>query len=183
MTLTLTEIQHLLETRGHQPCELGGVSQCEHALQCAYLAELAGESTETIAACLLHDLGHLLTQEPTNGQEISPRADALHAEIALPFLRGLFADAVLEPIRLHVQAKRYLCLIEPSYPSQLSVASQQSLQRQGGVFSEAEAERFIAQPFAIEAVRLRRYDDLAKVQDKRVPTLQHFVPYLELACI
>ncbi len=182
MTLTLTEIHHLLDARGVQPYEREAITQREHALQCAYLAELAGESTETIVACLLHDLGHLLAEDHHSSQHSTLHADELHPEIALPFLRGLFPDAVLEPIRLHVQAKRYLCLIEPSYHGQLSLGSQHSLQRQGGIFSEAEAERFIAQPYAIEAVRLRRYDDLAKVQDKRVPTLQHFMPYLELAC-
>ena len=183
MILTLTEIQHLLETRGHQPYEMEAISQSDHALQCAYLAELAGESTETIAACLLHDLGHLLAADQEAQRDKPLQADDLHQEIALPFMRGLFPDAVLEPIRLHVQAKRYLCLIEPSYPTQLSPASQQSLQRQGGIFSEAQAEQFIAQPFAIEAVRLRRYDDLAKVKGKRVPELSHFMPYLELACL
>jgi len=86
----------------------------------------------------------------------------------------LFPDAVLEPIRLHVDAKRYLCLIDPGYWTDLSPASKHSLEQQGGVFNEADAETFISQPFAAEAVRLRRYDDLAKVPAKVVPDLAHY---------
>jgi len=86
---------------------------------------------------------------------------------------------VLEPIRLHVDAKRYLCLIDPKYWSDLSPASKHSLEQQGGVFSESEAEAFISQPFAAEAVRLRRYDDLAKVPAKQVPNLAHYNVHLQ----
>ena len=180
MTLTLSEVLQLLETRGHVPYETETIHQLEHALQCAYLAEQAGESVDTVVACLLHDLGHLLLSAHADSKDRMHHADDFHQHMVQPFLRGLFPDAVLEPIRLHVDAKRYLCLIEPSYSDQLSPASLHSLQSQGGVFDEAQAEEFIAQPFAFEAIRLRRYDDLAKVQGKRVPGLAHFAPYLEL---
>jgi predicted HD phosphohydrolase len=75
---------------------------------------------------------------------------------------------------MHVDAKRYLCLIDPGYWRDLSIASKHSLEQQGGVFDETQAHMFIAQPFAEEAVRLRRYDDLAKVKDKPVPRLEHY---------
>ena len=94
-------------------------------------------------------------------------------------MRARFPDAVLEPIRLHVDAKRYLCLVDPDYWAALSPASKHSLEQQGGVFSEVEAEAFIAQPFAAEAVRLRRYDDQAKVKNKVVPDLAHYVQHLQ----
>jgi len=178
MSLTLPEIHHLLESRGHKPYGMEAINQLEHALQCAHLAEQAGETPETVVASLLHDLGHLLAAERSSLVEHDIEKDDLHQFIALPFLRALFPDAVLEPIRLHVDAKRYLCLIDHGYWSELSPASKHSLELQGGVFSEAEAEKFIAQPFAAEAVRLRRYDDLAKVKDKRVPGLTHYAQYL-----
>ena len=147
-------------------------------MQCAHLAEQAGETSDTIVACLLHDLGHLLAAERENAIELDTRVDDLHQFIALPFLRGLFPDAVLEPIRMHVDAKRYLCWIDPDYWGGLSIASKRSLELQGGVYDEAQAKTFIAQPFAEEAVRLRRYDDLAKVKDKKVPGLAHYQTHL-----
>ncbi len=179
MSLTLPEIHTLLQERGHQQYGMEAISQLEHALQCAHLAERAGESAETVVACLLHDLGHLLAAERGGLQDHDTTEDDLHQFIALPFLRALFPDAVLEPIRLHVDAKRYLCLIDQGYWAELSPASKHSLQLQGGTFSEEDAERFITQPFAAEAVRLRRYDDLAKVKDKLVPELAHYAQLLD----
>jgi phosphonate degradation associated HDIG domain protein len=178
MSLTLPEVISLLERRGQSQYGMEAISQLDHALQCAHLAEQAGETTETIVAALLHDLGHLLVAERDGQPEHSTDHDDLHQYIALPFLRGLFPDAVLEPIRLHVDAKRYLCLIDPGYWSDLSAASQHSLEKQGGVFSEREAEAFMNQPFAAESVRLRRYDDLAKVPARTVPDLKHYAQQL-----
>lgn len=181
MSLTLPEIHRLLETRGHKQYGMEAINQLEHALQCAHLAEQAGETTETVVACLLHDLGHMLAAERDGLQDHDTTEDDLHQFIALPFLRAVFPDAVLEPIRLHVDAKRYLCLIDPGYWSELSPASKHSLELQGGVFSEAEAERFITQPFAAEAVRLRRYDDQAKIENKQVPNLAYYAQHLDQA--
>ena len=183
MSLTLQEVHELLVRRGQTQYGLEAINQLEHALQCANLAEQAGETSDTIVACLLHDLGHLLAAERVNAIEQDTRKDDLHQFIALPFLRGLFPDAVLEPIRMHVDAKRYLCWIEPTYWDDLSIASKRSLEQQGGVFDEAQAKDFIAQPYAEEAVRLRRYDDLAKVKDKPVPGLAHYQSRLAEAAI
>lgn len=179
MSLTLSEVVSLLERRGQNQYGMEAINQLEHALQCADLAEKAGETTETVVASLLHDLGHLLAAEREGAKEHNTEQDDLHQFMALPFLRGLFTDAVLEPIRLHVDAKRYLCLIEPSYWASLSPASQHSLEQQGGVFTEAQGQVFMLQPFAAEAVRLRRYDDLAKVPAKVVPDLAHYNAHLQ----
>jgi phosphonate degradation associated HDIG domain protein len=183
MSLTLQEVHELLVRRGQTQYGLEAINQLEHALQCANLAEQAGETSDTIVACLLHDLGHLLAAERVNAIEQDTHKDDLHQFIALPFLRGLFPDAVLEPIRMHVDAKRYLCWIEPTYWDDLSIASKRSLEQQGGVFDEAQANTFIAQPYAEEAVRLRRYDDLAKVKDKPVPGLAHYQAHLSHAAL
>jgi phosphonate degradation associated HDIG domain protein len=174
MSLTLQEVHDLLVRRGQTQYGLEAINQLEHTLQCANLAERAGETSETIVACLLHDLGHLLAAEREGAVEHDTSKDDLHQFIALPFLRGLFPDAVLEPIRMHVDAKRYLCLIDSGYWGDLSIASKHSLEQQGGIFDEEQAQAFIAQPFAEEAVRLRRYDDLAKVKGKAVPSLDHY---------
>jgi predicted HD phosphohydrolase len=88
---------------------------------------------------------------------------------------------VLEPIRMHVDAKRYLCHVERQYRATLSPASQRSLQLQGGLFSKAEAATFIAEPFALDAVALRRWDDLAKDPAATPPPWAHYVAVLERA--
>jgi phosphonate degradation associated HDIG domain protein len=178
MSLTLPEIIELMKRRGEAQYGSENVSQLDHALQCAYLAELAGEKNETIAAALLHDLGHLIAAEKNHVKDQNTDEDDLHQFIVLPFLRRLFTQGVVEPIRLHVDAKRYLCLVEPGYFDMLSQASRLSLNQQGGVFTELQAAAFLSQPFAEESVRLRRYDDLAKVPKKKVPGLAHFERYL-----
>jgi len=175
MTFTITDIEHLLVTRGQSQYGSEAVNQIEHALQCAQLAQDAGETPETVTAALLHDLGHLLAAERDGVNDHDQKVDDLHQFIALPFLRSLFDDAVLEPIRLHVDAKRYLCATNPSYWDTLSPVSRRSLALQEGSFSAAGAQAFMNLPYADEAIRLRRYDDLAKVPDKRTSSLMHFI--------
>lgn len=121
-----------------------------------------------------HDLGHLLAPGGDTAEQ-----DDLHQYMAIPFLRGLLPDAVLEPIRLHVDAKRYLCTMEPGYWETLSPASQHSLVLQGGAFTAQEAVLFAAQPFAHEAIRLRRYDDHAKVPGLATPPLGCYMAMVE----
>nr|MDH4450897.1 HD domain-containing protein [Rhodoferax sp.] len=169
MALDVDGIAALFDKRANQQYGREPVNQMEHALQCALLAEQAGESMETVVAALLHDVGHLIAAERDGVMDDTQDTDDLHQYVALPFLRALLPDAVLEPIRLHVDAKRYLCATEPSYWAALSEGSKRSLELQGGPFSEDELQRFMAQPYAEEAVRLRRYDDLAKVPGKPTP--------------
>lgn len=172
--LTSSEIIRLFETRASSQYGFEAVSQLEHALQCAQLAEQAGETDETIVAALLHDIGHLIAAERSGQSDDTQERDDLHQYIALPFLRGVLPDAVLEPIRLHVDAKRYLCGAEQSYWATLSPASKRSLEFQGGAYSHNELATFMAHPFSGEAVRLRRYDDLAKDANMATPNLAYF---------
>jgi phosphonate degradation associated HDIG domain protein len=183
MSLTLHAISKLLQDQGQKQYGMEAVNQLEHALQCAELAEKAGETPETIVAALLHDLGHMLVAHKQGQADIDTRKDDLHQFMALPFLRPLFPDAVLEPIRMHVDAKRYLCLIDSGYWADLSPASQHSLELQGGIFDAAQADAFMQQPFASEAVRLRRYDDLAKSPLTVTPPLSHFENYVSQVAI
>lgn len=179
MALDIQDITRLLTERGAQQYGMEAVSQLEHALQCAHLAESVGESDELVMACLLHDLGHMLAAERTGTIEHDLDSDDLHQYTVLPFLRSVLPDAVLEPIRLHVDAKRYLCQVEDGYFESLSPASVHSLAQQGGMFDSTQCEAFIAQEHAYESVRLRRYDDLAKVAGKQVPGLDHYLPRLQ----
>ncbi len=168
MALAVAEIVKLYETRGAAQYGSEAVSQLEHALQCAALAEAARAAPALVVASLLHDLGHLIAETPHDHER---DADDLHQFLAIPFLRGVLPPAVLEPIRLHVDAKRYLCRAEEGYWDALSVASRHSLELQGGVFTSAEAQRFLQLPFAADAVALRRWDDLAKVPGRATPPL------------
>ncbi|GAA5157334.1 HD domain-containing protein [Viridibacterium curvum] len=165
--LTIEDIQAVFERQGATWYGDEAVSQLEHALQCAQLAEQAGEPPSLILAALLHDLGHLLIQE-------SMSEDRRHQDIPGPFIDWL-GEAVIEPIRLHVAAKRYLCAVDPAYHASLSPASQHTLALQGGIYNTAEATAFAALSFAQEAMRLRRYDDLAKVPGLPTPPLAHFL--------
>jgi phosphonate degradation associated HDIG domain protein len=172
MSLSINQIVTLFETRGSTQYGAEAVSQIEHALQCAMLAERAEADGTLVTASLLHDLGHLLHSlgdDPAAGG-----VDDVHQFIALPFLRSVFPESVLGPIRLHVDAKRYLCAVEPGYWEALSPASKRSLELQGGIYSPAEAQSFMDQAFAEDAVNLRRWDDRAKTPGLPTPPLSHF---------
>jgi phosphonate degradation associated HDIG domain protein len=179
MALSISEICVLFARKGGRAYDGEPVNQIEHALQTAMRAEEHGAGPALVAAALLHDLGHLL-----NDQGDSPTlrgVDDLHQYAALPFLRALFDDDVLTPIQLHVDAKRYLCATRDGYYEALSADSKRSLVLQGGIFSPEQAAGFIAQPFAEDAVRLRLWDDLAKVEGAVTPPLAHFVASLDAA--
>ena len=171
--LSIEDIELVFARRGAEQYSGEPVTQLEHALQTAHLAEQSGADDALITAALLHDLGHLLQDL---GDTPSLRGvDDVHQYAALPFLRGLFPDRVLGGISLHVDAKRYLCATRPGYHDALSDDSKRSLALQGGVFSAEQAAAFIARPGAVEAVQLRIWDDLAKAADARTPTLAHFM--------
>jgi len=147
------------------------ITQLEHALQCASLAMEEGASDALVIAALLHDLAHMADDET---DETFP-----HGELAALLLAELFDRDVTEPIRMHVDAKRYLCAADPLYWSGLSHASQRSLIWQGGPFSVTQATEFIDQDYAEDAVRLRQWDDAAKVVGAKTVDLQVFVVMME----
>jgi phosphonate degradation associated HDIG domain protein len=174
-------ITRVYRQKGGRAYEGEGITQLEHALQSAQLAERDGAPPQLVCAALLHDLGHLLNDR---GETPTLRGiDDLHQYAALPFLRPLFPEAVLAPIRLHVDAKRYLCATRPQYYDGLSEDSKRSLKLQGGVFSAADAEAFIRQPYAKEAVSVRLWDDAAKVAGAPTPPLAHYEGFLRGACL
>ena len=142
----------------------------EHMLQAGALAEAAGAEGALVAAALLHDIGHLLGENEDEDR---------HGQAGANWLRQWFGDAVTEPVRLHVAAKRYLCAVEPSYFALLSEASVYTLSVQGGPMAEAEAGEFEALPYATDAVAVRRWDDQAKDTMVTPPRFAHFAPLLE----
>jgi phosphonate degradation associated HDIG domain protein len=171
--LSLSAIEALFARRGAEQYSGEPVTQVEHALQCAALAEAEGADDELVTAALLHDIGHL-TQDL--GESPTLRGvDDRHQHAALPQLKGLFSTRVLGAIGLHVDAKRYLCAARPGYHAALSEDSQRSLVLQGGVFDTAQAEAFLAHAGAADAVRVRVWDDLAKSPAMLTPSLTHFL--------
>ncbi|GIL00045.1 MAG: hypothetical protein BroJett029_42530 [Alphaproteobacteria bacterium] len=172
----IAEIEAMFARRGHEGYG-EGVSQREHALQAAWIAEQAGRPKAQVVAALLHDIGHLMHDLP---EDIADQGiDTQHESLASAWLSQHFGPEVSEPVRLHVAAKRYLCHAEAGYLDRLSAASVLSLRLQGGPMTAEEAGRFRREPFLAEAVDLRRWDDEAKVVGATTPDLAHFRPAIE----
>ena len=79
------------------------VTQLEHALQCAELAEQHNKSDAFITAALLHDVGHLLYEDD---DPIHEGKDGVHEDLGANYLEKYFGEEVTLPIRAHVASKR-----------------------------------------------------------------------------
>jgi phosphonate degradation associated HDIG domain protein len=172
----LDRIADLLTLKADGQYGLHDITQRQHALQAAWQAERAGGGAALITACLLHDIGHLVHDLGDSPAEQG--VDDRHEALGHAFLAAWFGPEVTEPVRLHVAAKRYLCATEADYASKLSRDSVLSLALQGGPMSAAEVAEFAALPEAGAAVRLRRFDEAAKVKDLETPPVAHFLPYV-----
>lgn len=169
------------QARGNSRYGGEAISQLEHALQAATLAEQTGAAPALIAACLLHDVGHLLHDLPEDAPDDG--LDDEHEQLGAAWLHEHFQPALVEPVRLHVAAKRYLCAVDAVYDSQLSVPSRQSLALQGGPMTPTQARHFEEHPHFRAAIDLRRWDEAAKVPQLATPPLEHFVPYLQASLL
>jgi len=140
------------------------VDMLDHSLQTAARAAADDADDDLVVAALLHDIGHVLGEAGDWGL-------ADHAQVGADYLSGWLPATVVEPIRLHVEAKRYLVATDREYRQHLGEASIMSLREQGGPMTDEEAQSFLTGPFAPDAVRLRRWDDDGKVVGDAVPTL------------
>ena len=147
------------------------INMLDHTLQSAAVARQRGASDDLVLAALLHDVGHVLGAAGDWGLPG-------HAEVGARSLQALLAPSVVEPIRLHVDAKRYRVAVDNAYHDRLSLASQMSLQEQGGPFSPAEVKTFNANPYADDAVMLREFDDDGKVDGLNISALETYRPLL-----
>jgi phosphonate degradation associated HDIG domain protein len=170
--VVIDEIARLFQARGDAAYVGEAVSQTEHALQSAQLAEAESAPDSLVVGALLHDVGHILHDLPEDVAEHG--VDDCHEEVGRTWLEARFGPEVTEPVRLHVAAKRYLCAVSPEYQAGLSAASRKSLALQGGPMSADEVVRFRAHPHHEAAVRLRHWDDRAKVPGLAVPGLDHY---------
>lgn len=147
-----------------------GVTQLEHALQCAYFASKATDDAEAIVAALLHDIGHLC--EP----DAEPMGDVGvvdHEGIGAKYLAELgFSQKVSELVGAHVIAKRYLVATNPNYD--LSEASAETLRYQGGPMNAEEVAAFESDPLYKDKLRMRSWDEMGKEIDFEVPELESY---------
>jgi len=164
-------------------CEYGSrhygenVSELEHALQTAEFARQFGESDSIVLSCLLHDYGHMLHDL---GEDIAQQGiDARHEIVGATLLKDLFPEIILEPIRQHVAAKRYLCWKNPAYEAGLSESSRLSLQLQGGPMTDVEAQKFETNPHFTACIKVRHYDDMGKVPNTPTANLQSYRSLIE----
>lgn len=167
----------IVERRGGESYLGEAVTMEAHMLQAAHLAAAEGAGDGLVAAALLHDIGHYVGDF---GEDAAERGiDTRHDSAGAGVLEGLFPPLVVDCVRLHVAAKRYLCAVEPGYFALLSPASVLSLHLQGGPMSAAEAAAFSAEPFHREAVRVRRWDEAAKQPGLAVPPFAHYAALLQ----
>ena len=157
------------------------VTQIQHALQCAQLAEEREFSQSVVASALMHDIGHLLVDEH-DAQTSFLDQDMNHEDVGGDLLDRWFPKQITDPIRLHVAAKRYLCSTDATYYDQLSEASKRSFRLQGGKLSAAEQDKLEQNPHLKLALELRRLDDLGKQPDKLVRPIEQFAN-LVVSCL
>ena len=154
------------------------VTELVHGLQCAEVALADGADEATIAAALLHDVGHLLVGDLFPIEAELDR-DWKHEDVGARYLARFFGPAVTEPVRMHVAAKRYLVATNPTYAATLTPSSTRSLAVQGGPMSADEQRAFESMPGFESAVKVRYYDDLGKDPEMTTRPFSAFVPMLE----
>jgi phosphonate degradation associated HDIG domain protein len=163
----------ILLRRGNESYLGEQVTMSEHMLQAATLAEQAGEPDNVIVAALLHDIGHYTGEF---GEDYLERGvDNRHENAGEAVLKDWFPDEITAVARWHVDAKRYLCAVDRDYFEALSPASVESLALQGGPMNETERAQFEDNPWFETIVKVRRFDDAAKVVDMPTPPMSHFL--------
>jgi len=170
-------ILDLFARRGNDEYMGEAVSMAQHMEQTAACAVADGATNDLVIAALLHDIGHFVGDFPIDALESGN--DNLHELAGAKFLETCYPASVTEPIRLHVAAKKYLCALDEQYFAQLSAASVQSLQVQGGPMSEAEIETFESSPYHQAAIKLRHYDEEGKVAGVDIKSAQSYQNMLQ----
>ena len=147
------------------------VTISDHMIQTAMLAEQNRSSKSLICACLLHDYGHFVIDDPD--LLVQKSLDGKHEDIGYEYLKKFFKRDVVEPVKYHVLAKRYLAR-NKKYYSQLSNASKISLELQGGIMDDEEAQKFTSLKFYKDAITLRKYDDEGKIPNIKMKKIDDY---------
>jgi phosphonate degradation associated HDIG domain protein len=167
----------LFAKRGAEEYMGEAVSMSEHMEQSAACAVADGAPDSLVIAALLHDIGHFVGNHPIEALENG--IDNNHEEVGARYLETHFPDSIVEPVRLHVAAKKYLCATDKGYLGRLSAASINSLQVQGGPMTPLQVKAFESRPYYQEAVQLRLYDDDGKIAGLRIRPVTEYRDLLE----
>ena len=144
------------------------VTISEHMIQTAMIAEKVKSSNSLICSCLLHDYGHFILEDPD--KLVRKKIDGKHEDIGYEYLKKFFKKEVVEPIKYHVLAKRYLAK-KKKYFNSLSEASKISLKLQGGVLNKKESKEFEKKDFFKQTIKLRKFDEVAKRTDMKMKSI------------
>ena len=143
----------------------------EHMIQTAMLAEKNKSSDDLICSSLLHDYGHFVIKDPN--QLVGDKIDGRHEIIGANYLKKFFHYKIVEPILLHVDAKRYLAR-NKKYFKNLSEASKISLELQGGTMNDLEAKKFEINKYYESAIKLRKFDEGAKQKNIKLKKIEDY---------
>ena len=144
------------------------VTISEHMIQSAMIAEKAKSSSSLVCACLLHDYGHFILEDPD--ELVRKKLDGKHEDIGYEYLKKFFKEDIVKPIKYHVLAKRYLAR-DKKYFNSLSDASKVSLKLQGGVLDTKESKEFEKKDFFKNSIKLRKFDEVAKKTDVKMKSI------------
>ena len=147
------------------------LTMSEHMIQSAMLAEKAKCDDDLVCACLLHDYGHFLLEDPD--ELVKNKLDGEHENIGYQYLKKFFGKKIVEPIQYHVLAKRYLARDE-KYFNCLSDASKISLKLQGGILNNKESKNFENQSYFKPSILLRKFDEAAKKTDIKMKSINDY---------
>ena len=147
------------------------VTMSEHMIQAAMLAEKAKCNDDLVCSCLLHDYGHFILEKPD--ELVKLKVDGEHENIAYEYLKSFFKKEIVEPIKNHVLAKRYLAR-NKKYYNQLSEASKVSLKLQGGILNNRESNKFEAQEYFKSSILLRKFDEAAKRTNIKMKSIHDY---------
>jgi 2-amino-1-hydroxyethylphosphonate dioxygenase (glycine-forming) len=172
---TAEEIMQLYVRHGADDYVGEPVSQLEHMSQCARLAQQEGYAEEVVLAAFLHDIGHICSPKRRVEASMAGYGVMRYEKVGADFLREKgFSERVAQLVESHVPAKRYLTFKDPNYYNQLSDASKQTLEFQGGRMTLEEAAAFEQADLFHLSIRMRRWDELAKEMNQPVAELADF---------
>ena len=148
-----------------------GLTMSEHMIQTAMLAEKNKCSNDLICSSLLHDYGHFVIEDPN--QLVNDHIDGNHETIGANYLRNFFSNEIIEPILLHVDAKKYLARYK-KYFNNLSLASKVSLNLQGGIMNDDKAKKFEKNKNYTNAIKLRQFDEDTKKKNIKIKKIEDY---------
>jgi len=162
---------NFFEVAGNEEYAGEKVSQLEHALQAAQLAESEKYDDEVVIAALFHDIGHLMKFEAASAK-MGEFGTTNHELIGADYLlQNGFSNKMHELVKGHVRTKKYLVYKFPAYKATLSEASLATLSYQGGAMNQSEAEIFEKDALFELHLKMREWDDKAKIPGLQTKSL------------